>query len=156
MGTRGVTGELDASDLRVALVVSRYNQDISDGLLEGAVNALVRHGADMDQVNVYWVPGAMELPVVAQALAESGHCDAVVCLGCVIKGETAHFDYVAGQAAAGLGQVALATGIPCAFGVLTTYDRGQALARSRGEENKGAEAAETAIEVANLLRLIGD
>src|SRR2546429_424173 len=104
MGTRGTTGDLDASDLRVAVVVARYNQEIGERLLKGALAALASHGAAADDALVYWVPGAMELPVVARALAESGRVDALVCLGCVIKGDTAHFEYVAGQAAAGLGQ----------------------------------------------------
>ena len=150
MGERGQSGSHDASGLRVAVAVARYNQDISEGLLEGALAALERMGCAGERLTVCWVPGAVELPLAAQRLARAN--DAVVCLGCVIKGETAHFEHVATQCAAGLQRVALDSGTPVAFGVLTTHDRAQALARSGGEGNKGAEAAETAVEMANLLR----
>jgi 6,7-dimethyl-8-ribityllumazine synthase len=152
MGEKGESGSLDASDLRIAVVVARYNQPIGDRLLEGALDALRRHGGE--QPEIYWVPGALEIPLTAQALAESGRIDAVICLGCVIRGETAHFEYVAAECAAGVTQVALETGTPCSFGVLTTNDEQQALARSEPDNNKGSEAAETAIEMANLLRLL--
>jgi 6,7-dimethyl-8-ribityllumazine synthase len=105
---------------------------------------------------VVWVPGALELPLAALTLAESGEIDAIVALGCVIQGETAHFHFVADQCAAGIAHVNLDTGVPCSFGVLTTHDRDQALARSGPRNNKGAEAAETAIEMANLVRRLGD
>ncbi len=150
MGERGRTGSHDASGLRIAVAVARYNQDISEGLLSGALEALERMGCGGDRVSVCWVPGAVELPLVAARLARAH--DAVVCLGCVIRGETAHFEHVATQCSAGLQRVALDTGTPVAFGVLTTYDREQAVARSGAEDNKGAEAAETAVEMANLLR----
>ena len=151
MGKRGQRGGHDASDLRVAVVVSRYNEDISERLLEGALRALENMGGDTDErTTVVWVPGALELPLAAARLARSH--DAVVCLGCVIKGETAHFEHVATQCAAGIQRVALDSGTPVTFGVLTTYDREQALARSGGDGNKGAEAAETAVEMVNLLR----
>jgi 6,7-dimethyl-8-ribityllumazine synthase len=152
MGEKGHAGSLDAGELQVAIVVSRFNQQIGERLLAGALEALDRHQAPHPEV--YWVPGAIEIPVVAQALAESGRLDAIVCLGCVIKGETAHFEFVAGQCAAGVGKVGLETGTPCSFGVLTTYNLEQALERSGDRDNKGAEAAETAIEMANLLRQI--
>lgn len=142
--------DLDASDLRVAVVVSRYNVDISKRLLRGALEVLEQRGAAEPQV--VWVPGALELPVAALTLAESGQADAIVALGCVINGETAHFQYVASGCAEGIMHVNLDTGVPCSFGVLTTYDREQALARSGPRNNKGAEAAETAIEMANLVR----
>ncbi len=142
--------DLDASDLRVAVVVSRYNIDISRRLLRGALLALGEHGAPDPEV--VWVPGAIEIPLAALTLAESGTVDAVVTLGCVINGETAHFQYVADQCASGVMHVNMDTGVPCAFGVLTTYDRDQALARSGPKNNKGAEAAEVAIEMANLVR----
>jgi 6,7-dimethyl-8-ribityllumazine synthase len=133
-------------------VLARYNADIGEGLLEGALSALARHG--VAEPEVFSVPGALEIPIAALAAAREG-ADAVVCLGCVIKGETAHFEYVAGECAAGVTRVGLDSGVPCTFGVLTTYDREQALARSGPDErNKGAEAAETAIEMANLLRAI--
>src|SRR5690348_919376 len=117
MGVRGVSGSLDAGGLKVAVAVSRYNQEISEGLLKSALEALERMNAA--EVTTCWVPGALELPLAAQRLAR-GH-DAVVCLGCVIKGETAHFEHVATQAAAGVARVSLDAGKPVAFGVLTTY-----------------------------------
>lgn len=150
MGERGQSGSHDASGLRIAVAVARYNQEISEGLLHGALESLQRMGCGDDRLTVCWVPGAVELPLAAQRLARAH--DAVVCLGCVIKGETAHFEHVATQCAAGIQRVSLDTGTPVAFGVLTTYDRDQALARSGSEGNKGAEAAETAVEMANLLR----
>jgi 6,7-dimethyl-8-ribityllumazine synthase len=146
--------DLDASDLRIAVVVSRYNVDISKRLLRGALEVLEQRGADDPQV--VWVPGAMELPLAALTLAESGNVDAIVTLGCVINGETAHFQFVAGGCAEGVVHVNLDTGVPCSFGVLTTFDRDQALARSGPRNNKGAEAAETAIEMANLIRRLQD
>jgi 6,7-dimethyl-8-ribityllumazine synthase len=146
--------DLDASDLRVAVVVSRYNLDVSKRLLRSALQVLEERGADDPQV--VWVPGAMEIPLAALTLAESGSVDAIVALGCVINGETAHFQYVAGGCAEGLMHVNLDTGVPCSFGVLTTFDREQALARSGPKNNKGAEAAETAIEMANLVRRLQD
>ncbi len=152
MGERGSKPDLDAADLRIAIVVSRFNEDVSKRLLRGALDALREHGADDPEV--YWVPGALELPVTTLALAEKGEHDAIVCLGCVIRGETFHFEVVAMHSAAGLMQVQLDTGVPVAFGVLTTEDRDQALARSGPKHNKGAEAAEAAIEMANLLRTI--
>src|SRR5262249_21991267 len=143
-----------SSDLRVAVVVSRFNIDISKRLLRGALGALEERGAGDPEV--VWVPGAIEIPLAALTLAESGGLDAIVALGCVINGETAHFQYVADQCAAGVMHVNLDTGVPCAFGVLTTYDRDQALARSGPKNNKGAEAAEAAIEMANLVRRLQD
>src|SRR2546426_8973644 len=142
--------DLDATDLRVAVVVSRYNLDISKRLLCGALEVLEERGADDPQV--VWVPGALELPLAALTLAESGNVDTIVALGCVINGETAHFQFVASGCTEGVVHVNLDTGVPCSFGVLTTYDRDQALARSGPRNNKGAEAAETAIEMANLVR----
>jgi len=142
--------DLDAGDLRVAVVVSRYNVDVSRRLLRGALDALEEHGAVDPEV--IWVPGAVEIPLAALTLAESGSVDAIVALGCVINGETAHFQYVCEQVSAGVQHVNLDTGVPCAFGVLTTMDRDQALARSGAKNNKGAEAAETAVEMANLIR----
>jgi 6,7-dimethyl-8-ribityllumazine synthase len=142
--------DLDASDLNLAVVVSRYNLDVTKRLLKGALGVLEERGADDPQV--VWVPGAVELPLAAMTLAESGQVDAIVALGCVINGETAHFQYVASSCAEGIMHVNLDTGVPCSFGVLTTFDKDQALARSGPRNNKGAEAAETAIEMANLIR----
>ena len=152
MGEKGVTPDLDGSDLNVAIVVARFNEDVTKRLLDGAQDALKRHG--VEDPDVYWVPGSLELPVTALALAEKGGHDAIVCLGCVIRGETFHFEVVAMQAAMGVMQVQLDTGVPITFGVLTTDDKDQALARSGPKNNKGADAAEAALEMANLLREI--
>jgi 6,7-dimethyl-8-ribityllumazine synthase len=152
VGEKGATPDLDGAELAIAVVASRFNEDISKRLLRGALDALGEHG--VEEPDVFWVPGSLELPVTALTLAEKGGYDAIVCLGCVIRGETYHFEVVAGQAAAGIMQVQLDTGVPVAFGVLTTEDRDQALARSGPKNNKGAEAAEAAIEMANLLRSI--
>ena len=152
MGERGAAPDLDGSELNIAIVVARFNEDVTKRLLRGAQDALKQHG--IDDPDVYWVPGSLELPVTALALAEKGGHDAIVCLGAVIRGETFHFEVVAMQSAAGLMQVQLDTGVPIAFGVLTTDDRDQALARSGPKNNKGAEAAEVAVEMANLLRTI--
>jgi 6,7-dimethyl-8-ribityllumazine synthase len=149
VGEKGATPDLDAADLNIAIVVARFNEEITRRLLRGAQEALEKHGAN--EPDIYWVPGSLELPVTALALAEKGGHDAIVCLGAVIRGETFHFEVVAMQAAQGLMQVQLDTGVPIAFGVLTTEDRDQALARSGPKNNKGAEAAEAAIEMANLL-----
>lgn len=146
------TGELDASGLRFAIVVARFNHDITSALLDGATRALSDAGAADDDVSVWWVPGAFELPVVAKRLAESGRADAVICLGAVIRGETAHFDFVAGGATQGIVDVAVRTGVPVVFGVLTVDTMQQALDRIGGREgHKGEEAAHTAIETARLL-----
>ena len=134
------------------MVVARYNEDVTKRLLRGAVGALQKSG--VAEPDIYWVPGSLELAVTALTLAEKGQHDAIVCLGCVIRGETFHFEVVASQSAAGVMQVQLDTGVPVAFGVLTTEDKDQALARSGPKNNKGAEAAEAAIEMANLLRSI--
>ena len=150
MGEKGAKPDLTGSDLRIAVVVSRFNEEVTKRLLRGALGALEEHG--VQDPDVLWVPGSLELPVTALALAERGNHDAIVCLGCVIRGETYHFELVANQAAAGIMQVQLDTGVPVAFGVLTTEDKEQALARSGPKNNKGADAAEVAIEMANLMR----
>jgi 6,7-dimethyl-8-ribityllumazine synthase len=125
--------------------------------VRGAVDALIAHGADPALLELVRVPGAYDLPPVARRIAESGRCDAIVALGAVIRGETAHFDYVAGECAAGLARVAGDTGVPVAFGVLTTEDEAQALERAGGSEgNKGADAALAAVELATLLRKLDD
>ena len=152
MGEKGATPDLDGTDLRVAIVVARFNENVTRRLLKGAQEALNKHG--VEDPDVYWVPGALELPVTALALSEKGEHDAIVALGAVIRGETFHFEVVAMQSAQGLMQVQLDTGVPIAFGVLTTDDEDQALARSGMRNNKGADAAEAAIEMANLLREI--
>ncbi|OLD06090.1 MAG: 6,7-dimethyl-8-ribityllumazine synthase [Chloroflexi bacterium] len=152
MAELGTTPDLDGADLQLAIVVARSNDDVTNRLLRGAQEALQRHG--VQDPDVFWVPGPLELPVTALALAEKGGHDAIVCLGCVIRGETFQFEVVAMQTAAGLMQVQLDTGVPIAFGVLTTEDRDQALARSGLKNNKGADAAQVAIEMANALREI--
>jgi 6,7-dimethyl-8-ribityllumazine synthase len=146
-------GRLDAAGLRVAIVASRFNETITRQLLEGALSGLRRCGLDEAGTTVAWVPGAFELPLAARRLAASGEFDAVIALGAVIRGATAHFEYVAGQAAAGLSQAGLDTGVPVVFGLLTTDTIEQAVERSGAKAgNKGFEAALTAIEMADLLR----
>jgi 6,7-dimethyl-8-ribityllumazine synthase len=144
---------VDASGMRIAVVAGRFNAQVTQPLLDGALATLADHGLDPDSVPVCWVPGAFEIPLTAKRLAASGTVDAVICLGAVIRGDTAHFEYVAGPCASGIAQAALDTGVPIAFGVLTTNDERQALERAGGAAgNKGAEAAATAIEMVALLR----
>jgi 6,7-dimethyl-8-ribityllumazine synthase len=144
-------GELDATGMRFAIVAARFNNDVTEPLCAGAEKMLCDHGAA--DVHVAWVPGAFELPLVAKRFAQSGAVDAVVCIGAVIRGETPHFEYVAGECAAGVTRASLDTGVPIAFGVLTVEDREQALERIGGREgHKGEEAAATAIEMVSLLR----
>ena len=144
-------GALDGSGLTLAIVVSRFNEFATGKLLAGAQEAAERCGVARHEV--FWVPGSFEIPVVAKRLAESGRYHAIVCLGAVVRHETAHFEYVAGQAAEGIQRAALDTGVPCIFGVLTCDSEEQALERAGGKHgNKGFEAVETAVRVANLLR----
>jgi 6,7-dimethyl-8-ribityllumazine synthase len=148
-------GDLVARDLRFAIVAARFNETIVGELLRGALDALRRHGAVDKQIEILRVPGAFELPITVRKLAASRRYDAIIALGAVIRGDTPHFDYVAGQCASGIARVALDTGIPVAFGVLTTDNVQQAQDRAGGKAgNKGADAALTAIEMANLLRRI--
>jgi 6,7-dimethyl-8-ribityllumazine synthase len=147
------SGSLDASGMRIGIVVSRFNDIISTRLLDGAVEALQRCGVAAGDVEVVWVPGAFEIPIAARELASLGDVDAVVCLGAVIRGDTAHFDYVAGEAAEGIASVHATTGVPATFGVLTVDTIEQATDRAGGKHgNKGAEAADTAVEMVSLLR----
>jgi len=149
----GTEGPLDATGMRLAVVAGRFNAHVTKPLVEGALGTLDELGLDRGGVPVYWVPGAFEIPLVAKQLAGSGGFDAVICVGAVIRGDTAHFDYVAGPCAAGIAQAGLDTGIPVVFGVLTTNDEQQALDRAGGREgNKGDEAARTAVEMVGLLR----
>ena len=142
---------LDGAGLRIAIVAARFNSHVTLRLLGGARRGLAEAGVADDDVTVAWVPGSLEIPLAAQALAATH--DAVICLGCVIRGETAHFEYVAGETAAGITRAALDTGIPVIFGVLTVDDREQAHDRLGGKEgHKGEEAALTAIEMVSLLR----
>lgn len=150
--TNTFEGGFDGTGLRIAVVTARFNDIVTSELRRGCLEALRRHGVRSEDVHTSEVPGARELPVAARALALTGRYDAIVVLGCVIRGETAHFDWVAGEASAGLGRVATETGVPVAFGVLTTEDLEQALQRAGGKHgNAGWEAARTAIETANLL-----
>lgn len=143
---------LEARGRRFAVAASRFNRVVTDRLVEGAAACFRQHGVSEEDVTVVWAPGAFELPLVASHLAESGTFDAIVCLGAVIRGETAHFEHVAGQAASGIQQVALETSVPCIFGVLATDTLEQALDRAGGKHgNKGWDAAASAIEMANLL-----
>ena len=145
-------GNLSGAGLRVAIVASRFNDTITQRLVEGATDGLRRHGVDPDAVDVAWAPGAFELPLVAGRLARSGQYEAVITLGAVIRGATGHYDFVAGQCAAGVQRVSLDTEVPIVFGVLTTDTIEQAVERSGTKAgNKGFEAAAAAIEMANLL-----
>jgi 6,7-dimethyl-8-ribityllumazine synthase len=144
-------GGYDARDLRIAIVASRFNETITKRLVDGAIDLLRRQGVPDDAVSVAWVPGAFELPAAARRIVRSGKIDAVVCVGAVIRGETAHFDYVAGHALNGIGRLSVETDIPVTCGVLTTENVAQAEDRAGGKlGNKGAEAALAAIEMANL------
>lgn len=159
MSARGGSerGDRRGSGLRVAIAVSRFNEHITRRLLAGARDALRRCGVDDDAVAVAWAPGAFDLPVLAQACARSGRYDAVICLGCVIRGDTAHDRYIALGAAVGLGRVALDAQLPVTFGVLTTDTLAQAEERSGGAHgNKGEDAALAAVELANALRGIAN
>ena len=140
---------------RFAIVVARFNEGVTDGLLTGAREVLTEAGVRDEDVTVLRVPGAFEIPLAAQRLAETGRFSAVICLGCVIKGDTMHFEFIAGAATEGIARVATATGVPVAFGVLTTLTEAQAVERSMpGADNKGREAALAAVEMATLLRAI--
>jgi 6,7-dimethyl-8-ribityllumazine synthase len=150
---RSINGDLIARDLRFAIVAARFNDMIVDSLIRGAVDTLVRHGAAEKQIELIRVPGAFDLPLVVQKIAVSKRCDAIIALGAVIRGATPHFDHVAGQCAAGLARASLETGVPVAFGVLTTDTIEQAIERAGTKAgNKGADAALCALELANLLR----
>ena len=148
-------GDLNGQGIRVAVVVARFNELVTRQLLTGALETLERHGVRDDDISVAWVPGAFELPVVAKTLAQSGRFDSVICLGAVIKGETGHYDMVAGQASSGTAAVALETGVPTIFGVVTTENMDQALNRAGGKSgNLGSNAATAAIETARLIQAI--
>ena len=147
------SGNLNGSGMRVAVACGRFNDLITERLLSGTRDGLVRHGVDEASITVVWAPGAFELPLVAKRLAASGEFDAVITLGAVIRGATGHYDFVAGQCASGVQSAQLETGVPIVFGVLTTETIEQAIERAGTKAgNKGYEAAETAIEMADLLR----
>ncbi|NLV71616.1 MAG: 6,7-dimethyl-8-ribityllumazine synthase [Actinobacteria bacterium] len=150
-------GFLKGEGLRFGIVVSRFNEFIGSKLLSGAKDCLTRHGVAAADVDVAWVPGAMEIPLIAQRLATTKEYDAVICLGAVIRGSTPHFDYVAGEVAKGVARVQLDTGIPVIFGVLTTENIEQAVERAGTKSgNKGWDAAASAVEMANLMRGLGE
>jgi 6,7-dimethyl-8-ribityllumazine synthase len=147
-----IEGNLSAEGRSFGIVASRFNDFVVKALLEGAIEAIRRHGGDAGSVDVVWVPGSFEIPVVARELALSGRYDALVCLGAVIRGATAHFDYVAGGTAGGISKVALETGVPVIFGVITTESIEQAIERAGTKMgNKGFEAAVSAMEMADLM-----
>ncbi|RII27145.1 MAG: 6,7-dimethyl-8-ribityllumazine synthase [Geobacter sp.] len=146
-------GKLDAKGLKVGIVVARFNSFIAERLLEGALDALIRHGADDKNIDVARVPGAFEIPLATAKMAQSGKYDALICLGAVIRGSTPHFDYVASEVSKGVAQVSLSSGVPVAFGVLTTDTIEQAVERAGTKAgNKGFDAAMTAIETVNVLK----
>lgn len=150
-----ISGRMDATGRRFGLVVARFNDFITARLRDGAEDALLRHGAKAEHLTVVHVPGAWEVPLAAKRLAESGKVDAIVCLGCVIRGQTPHFDYVAGEAAKGVAAVALQTNVPIAFGIITADTLEQAIDRAGAKAgNKGVDAALAAIEMAAVLSAI--
>ena len=152
---RVIEGQLQAAGLRFAIVVSRFNSFITERLLAGALDALTRTGCNPETIDVIKVPGSWEIPLAAGELAKQHRYDAIICLSAIIRGETPHFDYVAGEAAKGVAHIAAETGVPVAFGVLTTNTLEQAIDRAGGKSgNKGFDAAMTAVEMANLLRTL--
>ena len=144
-------GKLDSSGLKIGIVISRYNEFITSKLLDGAIDCLVRHGCSKDDIETAWVPGAFEIPLVAQKMAKTKSFDALICLGTVIRGATPHFDYIAAEVSKGVAKVSLDTGIPVIFGVITADTIEQAIERAGTKDgNKGRDAALSAIEMANL------
>ncbi len=150
-----VDGKLDATGMKVAIVASRFNDFITGKLIEGALDCLVRHGAEETGISIYRVPGSFELPLAAQKIARSGEVDAIVCLGALIRGQTPHFDYIASEVTKGIAQISLESGLPVTFGIITADNLEQAIDRAGAKTgNKGFEAAASAIEMTNLLREI--
>lgn len=148
-------GHLIATDLRFAILTGRWNHFISDRLLEGALDAIHRHGGDPDAIDIYHVPGAFEVPIALRRIALRKEHDAIICLGTLIRGSTPHFDYISSEVTKGIAQVGMDTGIPCAYGILTCDTIDQAIERAGTKAgNKGHEAAMAAIEMANLFRQI--
>ena len=155
MNVPSFTGERDGAGRRVAVVAARFNESVTVKLVEGAVAGLAKRGVAAERIDVTWVPGAFEIPLVAKRLALTGSYDAVICLGAVIRGDTAHFDLVANESARGIAQVSLETGVPVIFEILATDTLAQAQARAGGAHgNKGWEAAESALEMASLLDVL--
>jgi len=154
--SKPIEGMLLGKGLKFGLVVSRFNEFITKKLLEGAEDALLRHGVNQADIDVAWVPGSFEIPLVAKKLAQTKRYDAVICLGAVIRGSTPHFDYIAAEVTKGIAKVNLDTGVPVIYGVITTDTLEQAVERSGSKVgNKGFSAAESAIEMANLAKTIG-
>ena len=150
-----IQGNVIGSGIKVALVASRFNEFIVSKLLSGAEDGLVRHGVEGSDIDAYWVPGAFELPLMGQKLAESGKYDAVICLGAVIRGATSHYDLVCSEAAKGIAQASMKTGVPVLFGVITTENIEQAIERAGTKAgNKGYDCALSAIEMVNLIKNI--
>lgn len=146
-------GKLTAKNMKIAIVVARFNEFITSKLLSGCIDCLIRHEAADEDLTVAWVPGAFEIPMAAKKLAESGKYDAVICLGAVIRGATPHFDYVCAEASKGIAQVSMQTGVPVAFGILTTENIQQAVERAGTKAgNKGVDCAMTAMEMVNLFK----
>ena len=152
---RTLEGNVIGKELKIGIVAARFNEFIVSKLIGGAEDALVRHGVNTDDIDLAWVPGAFEIPVVAQKMAQSGKYDAVLCLGAVIKGSTSHYDYVCAEVSKGVAQVGLNTGVPTLFGVLTTDNIEQAIERAGTKAgNKGYDVACSAIEMVNLMKQI--
>jgi len=152
---RRFEGRLDASGVSIGIVVSRFNNFFTEKLLEGAVDCLVRHGADVEKISVAWVPGAFEVPYAAQKMASSGDYNAVICLGAVVRGDTPHFNYIANESAKGIAKLGMDSGIPVIYGLVTADTLEQAIERSGTKAgNKGWDAAEAAIEMINLYRAL--
>ena len=148
-----IEGHLTAEGLNIGIIVSRWNEFITKALLEGALDAIHRHGGNVEDVTVAYVPGSFEIPIAAKTMAQSGKFDGLVALGCVIRGATTHYDHIAGAVTSGLNSVSLESGLPVAFGVLTVESIEQAIERAGSKAgNKGAEAALVVVEMANLLR----
>ena len=149
-------GKLVSSSIKVGIVVARFNEFITSKLLSGAMDGLLRHNVQEEDIQVAWVPGAFEIPLIASKMAKSGKYDAVICLGAVIRGSTSHYDYVCNEVSKGIAAVSLESGIPVMFGVLTTENIEQSIERAGSKAgNKGSECAEGAIEMVNLIREMG-
>jgi len=154
--TKIYQGSLIGTGLKVGIVISRFNEFITSKLLGGALDTLERHGVNLDDIEVAWVPGSFEIPIAADKMASSRKYDAVICLGALIRGSTPHFDYIAAEASKGIAQVGLKTGVPTIFGVITTENIEQAIERAGTKVgNKGSDAAMTAIEMVNLFKQLG-
>lgn len=148
-------GNLISKEAKIGIVVSRFNEFITGKLLSGAVDTLLRHGVDDENISVAWVPGAFEIPLISKKMAETGKYDAVICLGAIIRGSTSHYELVCNEAAKGVAQVSLETGVPVLFGIITTENIEQAIERAGSKAgNKGSECAEGAIEMINLCKRI--